>query len=48
LYAEVADIVVDVEPFHRTEEKPKKALAERIEHLVRHHEAAHLPSEASG
>ena len=31
LYAEVADIVVDVEPFHRDEEKPKKALAERIE-----------------
>jgi len=48
LYAEVADIVVDVEPFHRNEEKPKKALAERIEHLVRHHEGAHLTSEASG
>jgi shikimate kinase len=48
LYSEVADIVVDVEPFHRNEEKPKRALAERIEHLVRHHEAARLPSEASG
>jgi shikimate kinase len=45
LYAEVADIVVDVEPFHLAEEKPKKALAERIEHLVRHHEAARVPSE---
>jgi shikimate kinase len=40
LYAEVADIVVDVEPFHRDEEKPKRALAERIEHLVLHHEAS--------
>ena len=47
LYAEVADIVVNVEPFHRDEEKPKKALAERIEHLVRHHEAAHSPSEVN-
>ena len=46
LYAEVADIVVDVEPFHRDSEKPKKALAERIEHLVRHHEASSEPSEA--
>lgn len=46
LYAEVADIVVDVEPFHRDAEKPKKALAERIEHLVRHHEASSEPSEA--
>lgn len=45
LYAEVADIVVDVEPFHRDEDKPKKALAARIEHLVRHHEAAVVPSE---
>jgi shikimate kinase len=44
LYAEVADIVV-VEPFHRDEEKPKKALAERIEHLVRHHEAHRLAAE---
>lgn len=42
LYAEVADIVVDVEPFHRGQEKPKKALAERIEHLVRHREAAQV------
>lgn len=45
LYAEVADIVVDVEPFHRGEVKPKKALAERLEHLVLHHEAARVPSE---
>jgi shikimate kinase len=40
LYREVADIVVDVEPFHRDEEKPKKALAARIAELVLAHEAA--------
>ena len=40
LYAEVADIVIEVEPFHREEEKPKRALAERIADLVRAHEAA--------
>ena len=40
LYAEVADVVVEVEPFHRTEEKPKQALAERIAGLVVAHEAA--------
>ncbi len=45
LYAEVADITVDVEPFHREQDKPKKALAERIEHLVRHHEARHIAPE---
>ena len=39
LYAEVADITVDVEPFHATEEKPKQALAERIAELVVAHEA---------
>lgn len=39
LYREVADIVVDVEPFHREEEKPKKALAARIADLVLAHEA---------
>ena len=39
LYEEVADIVVDVEPFHREEEKPKRALAERIADLVLAHEA---------
>jgi hypothetical protein len=42
LYAEVADITVDVEPFHRDEDKPKKALAERIAELVLAHEAETL------
>lgn len=39
LYREVADIRVDVEPFHHSEEKPKRALAEQIADLVRAHEA---------
>ena len=39
LYAEVADITVDVEPFHATEEKPKRAMADRIAELVLAHEA---------
>ena len=39
LYAEVADVVVDVEPFHATEEKPKRAMAERIAEQVLAHEA---------
>lgn len=39
LYADVADLIVDVEPFHRDEEKPKKALAEHIAELVRAREA---------
>ncbi len=39
LYAEVADITVGVEPFHDREEKPKRALAERIAQLVAEHEA---------
>jgi hypothetical protein len=34
LYREVADVVVDVAPFHRTEDKPKDALADRIAKLV--------------
>lgn len=40
LYQEVADIVVDVEPFHRDHEKPKRALALRIAELVRSAEVA--------
>lgn len=40
LYAEVADIIVDVEPFHHDTEKPKRALTERIAELVLAHEAA--------
>ena len=39
LYAEVADLAVDVEPFHATEEKPKRAMADRIAELVLAHEA---------
>lgn len=39
LYREVADAVVDVEPFHHAEDKPKRALAERIAGLVLDHEA---------
>lgn len=34
LYAEVADLTVPVEPFHHDEEKPKRALAERIAELL--------------
>lgn len=40
LYREVADVVIDVEPFHRQEEHPKRALAARIAELVLAHEAA--------
>jgi len=40
LYAEVADITVDVEPFHDDLEKPKRALVERIADLVLAHEAS--------
>ncbi|MFP5255999.1 MAG: shikimate kinase [Acidimicrobiia bacterium] len=40
LYREVADVVVDVEPFHRAEDKPKRALAAHIAELVLAHEAA--------
>jgi len=39
LYAGVADLIVPVEPFHTREEKPKRALAERIAELVVAHEA---------
>jgi 5-deoxy-5-amino-3-dehydroquinate synthase len=34
----VADVVVDVEPFHRDTPEPKAALADRIADLVRDHE----------
>lgn len=40
LYAEVADITVDVAPFHDDLEKPKRALVERIAELVLAHEAS--------
>ncbi|MDP1818900.1 MAG: shikimate kinase [Acidimicrobiales bacterium] len=48
LYAEVADVVVDVEPFHRDEERPKRALAERIAALVRAHEGAAVAAATEG
>lgn len=35
LYEEVADVVVDVDPFHAEGDKPKRRLAERIDALVR-------------
>lgn len=40
LYQEVAEVVVDVEPFHRDHDKPKKAAAVRIAELVASAEAA--------
>jgi shikimate kinase len=40
LYAEVADITIDVEPFGEGEEPSKAALADRVAELVRAHEAA--------
>ena len=46
LYREVADITVDVAPFHRTEDKPKDALAQRITRLVEKHERARSKSKA--
>jgi shikimate kinase len=39
LYGQVADLVVDVEPFHHREEQPKQALAARIAELVTAREA---------
>lgn len=41
LYAEVADLTLAVEPYHRDEESPKKAMAKRLASLVLEHEAAH-------
>ncbi|HYI62090.1 MAG TPA: shikimate kinase [Acidimicrobiales bacterium] len=39
LYEEVADLVVDVEPFHSEHERPKRELAARIAELVEAAEA---------
>ena len=39
LYAEVADITVDVAPVHQGGEEPKRALADRVAELVTAHEA---------
>ncbi len=47
LYADVADLIVDVEPFHRDEEKPKKALAQHLADLVRTHEVEAPSREAA-
>lgn len=35
LYAEVADLEVQVEPYHRSEDKPKRAMAEDLAEHVR-------------
>jgi 5-deoxy-5-amino-3-dehydroquinate synthase len=40
-FRSVADLVVDVQPFHRDAPEPKAALADRIADLVRDHEASH-------
>jgi shikimate kinase len=37
LYGEVADVTVDVEPFHAGDDKPKRALARHIADLVAVH-----------
>ncbi len=39
LYGEVADITIQVEPFHRDDEHPKRALAERVARLVAERES---------
>ena len=38
-YEDVADVAVDVEPFHAVDDKPKRALARHIAELVAVHEA---------
>lgn len=45
LYEEVADLTVDVQPFHRDDAGPRTALADRIIDLVVAHEA--VPSEGA-
>lgn len=44
-FRQVADLVVDVEPFHHREERPKQALARRIEELVRRRETGRAGAE---
>ena len=44
LYREVADITIDVEPFHLEDDKPKSVLADRLAELIVAHEAS-LPAE---
>lgn len=41
LYEEVADVAVDVEPFHAGDDKPKRALARHIAQLVADHAVGH-------
>ncbi len=48
LYQDVADVVVDVAPFHREHEKPKKQMAARVAELVLRAEAAPSLTEADG
>jgi shikimate kinase len=40
LYAEVADLTIDVQPFHRDDDEPRTALAARIAELVVAREAS--------
>lgn len=40
LYEEVADLTIDVQPFHRDDDGPRTALADRIVDLVIAHESA--------
>lgn len=47
LYREVADIVIDVEPFHLEEDKPKSVLADRLAELIVAHEAAAVAEDAT-
>ena len=47
LYEEVADVAVDVEPFHLGDEKPKRALARHIATLITGEPTASTAVEAS-
>jgi shikimate kinase len=47
LYAEVADLTVDIEPFHRDADKPKQAAADRIVELLLARDAGPLPEGAT-
>ncbi len=46
LYREVADITVDVEPFHLEADKPKSVLADHLVELITAHEAT-LPAQGT-
>lgn len=47
LYAEVADLTVDIEPLRRDEESPKAAVAQRVAELLRAREAGTIAEGAS-